>query len=151
MEIANTTIDAAKLGLNITASAANVTANVIKLADEMCILKDMNVTCIPDPKETIKMKTAIAGQMIKEIIIAQYNNAKQQLLDLKNSLICTSNDAVIDNVIASVNAILDFVQPLVDPYLAEYTGYTVANVRILCNTGFQYINMITRSVALAKA
>lgn len=65
-------------------------------------------------------------------------------------MICTSNDAVIDNVIASINGILDTIGPLIDPYLTEYTGYSVENVRLLCNTGFKLIDMITRGVKIAK-
>jgi hypothetical protein len=39
------------------------------------------------------------------------------VIDLYNSMICTSQDAVIDNVVASVNGILNQVEPLLDPIL----------------------------------
>ncbi|WQJ53889.1 MAG: hypothetical protein [Wendovervirus sonii] len=150
IDVTNTTINYAKLGLNIASSGTTITANAIKFAQHLDQVVDETVTYIPQAREILKMDAAIAGQMFKEIILGQYNAAKQKLLDLKNSMICTSNDAVIDNVIASINGILDTVGPLIDPYLTEYTGYSVENVRLLCNTGFKLIDMITRGVKIAK-
>jgi len=68
-------------------------------------------------------------------------------------MICTSNDAVIDNIIASINGILNTAENIkipgvggLDSLLTQYTGHTISEIRYMCNTGFSMINMIARGV-----
>jgi len=57
-------------------------------------------------------------------------------------MICTSNDAVLDNIVVSVNNILEVIEPALDPVLQKYTGHTLSEIRNICNQGFAYIGMI---------
>lgn len=129
-------IELLEKGLDATMLAAGIVGNLTELSS----LKDTNVNCVPSIKDSTSKLYASA----KDIIVQQYKDAKQQLVDLYNQMICTSQDALIDNMVISINNILDLVEPLVDPILLEYTGFTIAQIRYLCNTGFQLVNMLKR-------
>ena len=46
-----------------------------------------------------------------------------------NQLICTNCDATIDNVMKSVDQILDYLSTYVDPVMNDYTGHTLTETR----------------------
>lgn len=128
-------IELLKKGLDLTLIAAGVAGNISNL-----VACDPDITCVPSVKESMNAAYASA----RDILVAKYNEIKLQLISLYNQLICTSQDAVIDNIVTSINNILDLIEPLIDPLLVQYTGYTISEVRYICNTGFSLVNMLKR-------
>lgn len=146
LQVTSNTVDLAKKGLNIACSAATAIANVQKLLRKLNKMQDVDVTCIPSVKDSV---SALSASLIQQLT-AQYEALKQQLIVFYNSMICTSNDAVLDNIIVSINNILEVVEPALDPILQQNTGYTISEVRNICNQGFAYIGMIERAAAAKR-
>lgn len=143
LEITSNTVDLAKIGLDYATKGATVLANMEKLLLKLNKMQDVDVTCVPSVKDTASALTASIILQIK----AQYEALKQQLLVFFNAMICTSNDSVLDNIVISINNILEVTEPALDPILQENTGFTVSEVRNICNQGFAYIGMIERAAA----
>lgn len=146
LQVTANTVDMAKTGLDIACSASTVIANIQKLLTKLNKIQDVEVTCIPSIKDTT---SALSASLIQQLT-AQYEALKAQLLVFYNSMICTSNDSVLDNIIISVNNILEVVEPALDPILQQNTGYTISEVRNICNQGFAYIGMIERAAAAKR-
>ena len=146
LQITSNTVDLAKKGLNVACSAATAIANVQKLLRKLNKMQDVDVTCIPSVKDSV---SALSASLIQQLT-AQYEALKQQLIVFYNSMICTSNDSVLDNIIVSVNNILEVVEPALDPILQQNTGFTISEVRNICNQGFAYIGMIERAAATKR-
>ena len=146
LQVTTNTVDLAKKGLNIACSAATAIANVKKLLTKLNKMQDVDATCIPSVKDSV---SALSASLIQQLT-AQYEALKQQLIVFYNSMICTSNDAVLDNIIVSINNILEVVEPALDPILQQNTGYTISEVRNICNQGFAYIGMIERAAAAKR-
>ncbi len=140
------TVDLAKKGLDIACSATTAIANIQKLLTKLNKMQDVDVTFVPSVKDSA---SALSASLIQQLT-AQYEALKQQLLVFYNSMICTSNDAVLDNIIVSINNILDVVEPALDPILQQNTGHTISEVRNICNQGFAYIGMIERAAATKR-
>ena len=140
------TVDLAKKGLNTACSAATAIANIQKLLTKLNKIQDVDVTCIPSVKDSV---SALSASLIQQLT-AQYEALKQQLLVFYNSMICTSNDAVLDNIIVSINNILEVIEPALDPILQQNTGHTISEVRNICNQGFAYVGMIERAAAAKR-
>lgn len=136
-------VDLAKGGMQYAMSIATITANIQKLLLQLNKMQDADVTCIPSVKDST---SALTASFINQII-AQYNALKQQLIIFYNSMICTSNDSTLDNLVVSINNILEVSEPALDQVLQKYTGHTVSEVRNICNQGFAYIGMIQRAAA----
>ncbi len=145
VETASKTLALAKKGLQFVNSGASIAANISKIAT-LLQASDPDITVVPSVKDTI----SIIGASLIAILEAKFNEAKQQLIELYNSMICTSAASTVDNVLASINGILDKVEPLIEPYMEKYTGYTIAEVRYICNTGFALVNMMKRETKQAK-
>ena len=146
LQLTTNTVDLAKKGLNIACSTATAIANVKKLLTKLNKMQDVDVTCIPSVKDSV---SALSASLIQQLT-AQYEALKQQLIVFYNSMICTSNDAVLDNIIVSINNILEVVEPALDPILQQNTGFTISEVRNICNQGFAYIGMIERAAAAKR-
>lgn len=146
VEVSSKTLALAKEGLKYVNSGASIAANIAKMADTLCAISDPDVTVVPSVKEAC----SIVGASLMAIINSKFEEAYQQLVELYNSMICTSASSVTDNVIASINGILDTTEPLIDQYMEKYTGYTVSEVRYVCNTGFALVNMLKRYGSYAK-
>lgn len=146
LQVTTKTIDMAKKGLDTACSSATAIANIQKLLTKLNKMQDVEVTCIPSVKDTT---SALSASIIQQLT-AQYEALKQQLLIFYNSMICTSNDAVLDNIIVSINNILETVEPELDPILQQNTGHTINEVRNICNQGFAYIGMIERAAAAKR-
>lgn len=146
LQITTNTVDLAKKGLNIACSAATAIANVQKLLTKLNKMQDVEVTCVPSVKDTA---SALSASLIQQLT-AQYEALKQQLIVFYNSMICTSNDSILDNIIISINNILEVVEPALDPILQQNTGFTISEVRNICNQGFAYIGMIERAAAAKR-
>lgn len=140
LEVTANTVDASKKSLMLVSTYGTIIANVIKLATRL-IKMDPNVTCVPSVKDSMNMITASVILQLK----SQYEALKQQLILFYNSMICTSNDSTLDNIIVSVNNILNVIEPLLDPVLQKYTGHTVAEARLICNYAFLMVGMIERT------
>ena len=139
-------VDLAKVGLDYATSYATIAGNAAKLIMLLNKMQDPDTMCNPNVKDSANVLSA----SLMTQIVTTYYALKAQLLIFYNSMICTSNDSTLDNVIVSVNAILNQIEPLIDPVLQEYTGYTISEVRNLCNQGFAYIGMIQRASAHAR-
>ena len=146
LQITTNTVDLAKKGLNTACSAATAIANIQKLLTKLNKMQDVDITCIPSVKDSV---SALSASLIQQLT-AQYEALKQQLLIFYNSMICTSNDAVLDNIIVSINNILEVIEPALDPILQQNTGHTISEVRNICNQGFAYIGMIERAAAAKR-
>lgn len=146
LQITTNTVDLAKKGLNTACSAATAIANIQKLLTKLNKMQDVDVTCVPSVKDSV---SALSASLIQQLT-AQYEALKQQLLIFYNSMICTSNDAVLDNIIVSINNILEVIEPALDPILQQNTGHTISEVRNICNQGFAYIGMIERAAAAKR-
>ena len=146
LQITSNTVDLAKKGLNIACSAATAIANVQKLLTKLNKMQDVEVTCVPSVKDSV---SALSASLIQQLT-AQYEALKQQLIVFYNSMICTSNDSILDNIIVSVNNILEVIEPALDPILQQNTGFTISEVRNICNQGFAYIGMIERAAAAKR-
>lgn len=107
---------------------------------------DPDVKAMPGVKESIKRLSA----SVKQQIIAAYMDAKQQFIDLGNSMIVTNNDAAIDNVSQSIDKILETVDPLVGEIVYKYSGISIPEVRATANEGFQKINQFKRVIKSSK-
>ena len=140
------TVDLAKKGLNTACSAATAIANIQKLLTKLNKMQDVDVTYVPSVKDSV---SALSASLIQQLT-AQYEALKQQLLVFYNSMICASNDAVLDNIIVSINNILEVIEPALDPILQQNTGHTISEVRNICNQGFAYIGMIERAAAAKR-
>lgn len=134
------TVDLAKKGLQIAQSGASVAANIAEMATKTVGVMNADYTMVPSVKDS----TLILGASLKEIIMGKYNDAKIQIVNLYNSLICTGNESNVDNAIQSINNILSTVEPFIDPTMAQYTGHTLSEVRYMCNNGLQMIEMLKR-------
>lgn len=143
LDIVAGTVDLGKKGLQYANSAATIVANIGKLMTKINKMQDVDITCVP----TVKDQTLAIGASLIDQIISQYNALKQQLILFYNSMICTSNDAVLDNILVSANNILEVVEPALDPIIQKYTGFTICEIRNVCNQGFAYIGMIQRAAA----
>ena len=143
MATAKNIIDATQQGLKIASSNITIAGNISKLMTQLNKMQDVEVTCIP----SIKDSTSAFAASILDQIVAQYIALKEQLIIFYNAMICTSNDSIIDNMVASINSILTTLEPLLDQLLNQYTGFTVSEVRNICNQGFAYIGMIERAAA----
>lgn len=143
MAVTKNITDATQQGLRIASSGITIAGNISKLMTQLNKMQDVEVTCIP----TIKDSTSAFVASILDQIVAQYTALKEQLIIFYNAMICTSNDSVIDNIVASINSILTTLEPLLDQLLKQYTGFTVSEVRNICNQGFAYIGMIERAAA----
>ena len=146
LQITSGTVDMAKIGLDYATTGATVLANIQKLLTKLNKFQDVDITCIPSVKDTT---SALTASLIDQLT-AQYEALKQQLIIFYNSMICTSNDTVLDNVLVSANRILEKTEPLLDPVLQEYTGHTISEARNLCNQGFAYYGMIQRAAAAKR-
>ena len=143
MQITQGTVELAKMGLDYAMSIATVIGNIQKLLLVLNKMQDADVMCTPTVKDSL---TALTASLINQLQ-AQYNALKQQLIIFYNSMICTSNDAVLDNIVVSVNNILEVIEPALDPVVQKYTGHTLQEIRNICNQGFAYIGMIQRAAA----
>ena len=146
LQVTTNTVDLAKKGLNTACSATTAIANIQKLLTKLNKMQDVDVTCIPSVKDSV---SALSASLIQQLT-AQYEALKQQLLIFYNSMICTSNAAVLDNIIVSINNILEVIEPALDPILQQNTGHTISEVRNICNQGFAYIGMIERAAAAKR-
>ena len=143
LQATTNTVELAKKGLNYATSGSTVVANLEKLMMKLDKMQDVDVTCVPSVKDNT---LAISASLIDQLK-SQYEALKQQLILFYNSMICASNDSVIDNMVMSINKQLTVIEPLLDKVLNEYTGHTVSEIRNICNQGFAYIGMIERSAA----
>ena len=143
LQVTTNTVDLAKKSLNYACSATTVVANIQKLLTKLNKMQDVDVTCVPSVKDS---NSALSASHIQQLT-AQYDALKQQLLVFYNSMICPSNDSVLDNIIVSINNILEVVEPALDQILQQNTGHTISEVRNICNQGFAYIGMIERAAA----
>lgn len=143
MQITQGTVELAKMGLQYATSIATIIGNIQKLLLKLNKMQDADVMCVPSVKDSLSALTASLINQLK----AQYEALKQQLIIFYNSMICTSNDAVLDNIVVSVNNILEVIEPALDPVLQKYTGHTLSEIRNICNQGFAYIGMIQRAAA----
>ena len=146
LQVTTNTMDMAKKGLEIACSAATAISNIQKLLTKLNKMQDVDVTCIPTVKDSV---STLSASIIQQLT-AQYEALKQQSLVFYNSMICTSNDVVLDNIIISINDILEVVEPALDSILQQNTGHTISEVRNICNQGFAYIGMIERSAAAKR-
>lgn len=147
VDLASKTLAFGKKGLEFVNSGATVAANIVKLSNTLCAIQDPDTTVTPSVKES----TSLIGASLDAILEAAWNEIKQQSIELYNSMICTSSSSTVDNALASINGILDKVGPLIDPYMAKYTGgHTTSEIRYICNTGFALVNMLKRASSKAK-
>ena len=146
MQITQNTIEFAKAGMQYATSIATTIANIQKLLTQLDKTGDVDVTCIPSVKDSLSVFTASLINQLK----SQYEALKQQLILFYNSMICTSNDAVLDNIVVSVNNILEVLEPALDPASQKYTGFTIAEIQNICNQGFAYIGMMQRAAKKRK-
>ena len=143
MQVTQNTVELTKMGLKYATSIATVIENIQKLLLVLNKMQDIDIICIPSVKDSL---TALTASFINQLQ-AQYNALKQQLIIFYNSMICTSNDTVLDNIVVSVNNILEVIEPALEPMMQKYTGYTLQEIRNICNQGFAYIGMIQRAAA----
>lgn len=143
LQVTTNTVELAKKGLNYATSGSTVVTNLGKLMMKLDKMQDVDVACVPSVKDNT---LAISASLIDQLK-SQYEALKQQLILFYNSMICTSNDSVIDNMVMSINKQLTVMEPLLDKVLNEYTGHTVSEIRNICNQGFAYIGMIERAAA----
>lgn len=143
LQVTTNTVEFAKAGLDYAMQISTIMGNIQKLLLTLNKMQDTDVMCIPTVKDSLSALTASLINQLK----AQYEALKQQLILFYNSMICTSNDSVLDNIVMSVNNILEVIEPALDPLLQQYTGHTLQEVRNICNQGFAYIGMIQRAQA----
>ena len=143
MQVTQGTIELAKGGLTYANSIATIVGNIQKLLLVLNKTQNADVMCTPTVKDSLSFLTA----SLINIIQSQYSALKQQLIIFYNSMICSSNDAVLDNIVVSVNNILEVIEPALDPVMQKYTGHTLQEIRNICNQGFAYVGMIQRSAA----
>ena len=93
-------------------------------------MQDVEVTCVPSVKDTV---SALSASLIQQLT-AQYEALKQQLIVFYNSMICTSNDAVLDNIIVSINNILDILLKLYSHRAFLILFFTSATTFLIYNT-----------------
>lgn len=143
LQVTQNTVELAKIGLNYATSITTIIGNLEKLLLYLNKMQDVDVMCVPTVKDSVRAYSASFINQLK----AQYEALKQQLIIFYNSMICTSNDSVLDNIIVSFNNILNVLEPIIDPIMQKYTGHSVQEIRNICNQGFAYIGMIQRAAA----